>query len=84
MPQRLASAMSMIVFAVCLLIGGLGADNSFGVTVGRALVAMAGTFGIALVIGLMAKWMIDENVAASVGVPTVSESTKSQEKQEAK
>ena len=84
MPQRLAAAMSMIVFAVCLLIGGLGADNTFGVTVGRALVAMGGTFGIAMVIGLMAKRMIDENVAASVGVPTVSESTRSQEKSEAK
>src|SRR4051812_19605462 len=91
MPQRLAAAMSLVVFALCLLIGGLGADNSFGVAVGRALVAMAGTYAIALVIGLMAKRMIEENVAASVaesigrsGGASADASTKSQEKSEAK
>lgn len=66
MPQRLAATMSLIVFALCLLIGGFGADNGFGATVTRALIAMAGTFVIALVIGHMAKRMIAENVAATV------------------
>jgi Na+/H+-dicarboxylate symporter len=75
--------MSLVVFTLCLLIGGFGADNGFGVTVGRALVAMAGTFGIALVIGLMARRMIEENVAASARVSAAA-STKSQEKSEAK
>ncbi|CAN5464933.1 hypothetical protein BH09PLA1_BH09PLA1_28840 [soil metagenome] len=87
MPQRLAAAMSLIVFALCLLIGGIGADNGFGVTVGRALVAMAGTFGIALVIGLMGKRMIDENVGATVrqsAAQSTGASQKSQEKSEAK
>ena len=71
--------MSLVVFALCLLIGGIGAGNSFGVAVGRALIAMAGTYAIALVIGLMGKRMIEENVAASAGG-----STKSQGKSEAK
>jgi len=84
MPQRMAAAMSLIVFALCLLIGGLGADNSFGVAVGRALVAMAGTFVVALVIGHMAKRMIEENVAATVSRTAQNALTKSPEKSEAK
>ena len=79
MPQRLAAAMSLVVFTLCLLIGGIGAGNGFGVAVGRALVAMGSTYAIALVIGLMARRMIEENVAETVRV-----STKSQEKSEAK
>jgi len=84
MPQRMAAAMSLIVFALCLLIGGLGADNSFGVAVGRALIAMAGTFVVALVIGHMAKRMIEENVAATVSRTAQNALTKSPEKSEAK
>lgn len=83
----MAATMSLVVFALCLLIGGFGADNSFGVAVGRALIAMAGTYAIALVIGLMAKRMIEENVAASVRAAaqvSAGTSTKSQEKSEAK
>jgi hypothetical protein len=80
----MAAAMSLIVFASCLLIGGLGADNSFGVAVGRALVAMVGTFVVALVIGHMAKRMIEENVAATMNRRATSVLTKSPEKSEAK
>lgn len=62
MPQRLAAVMSLLVFAVCLFVGGVEADNPFTTTVSRALAAMAGTFVIALVVGYMAQKMIEENV----------------------
>ena len=63
MPTRLAAALSLIVFAVCLVVGGVQAGNPFGTTVLRALAAMAGTFVIGLVIGLMAEIMLKESVA---------------------
>ena len=62
MPQRIAASLALIAFVVCLLIGGLEADNTFATTVGRALVAMAGTFVVGLVLGAMAQKMIDENL----------------------
>jgi len=62
MPQRLAGAISLLVFAMCLLIGGFQAENTFGTAVGRALVAMSVTFAVALVVGHMAKRMIEENL----------------------
>jgi hypothetical protein len=80
----MAAAMSLVVFALCLVIGRIGADNSFPVAVGRALVAMGGTFVVALIIGHMAKRMIDENVAASVSRSAQNALTKSPEKSEAK
>lgn len=54
--------MALLVFAACMLIGGLQAGNPFTTTVSRALVAMAGTFVVAMVIGAMAQKMLDENV----------------------
>ena len=63
MPTRLAAALSLVVFAVCLLVGGLQAGNPFGTTVLRALGAMAGTFVIGLVIGTMAEIMLKESLA---------------------
>jgi hypothetical protein len=62
MPQRLAAVLAMLAFAVCLLIGGIQADNPFTTTVARALVAMAGTFVIGLIVGAMGQKMIDENL----------------------
>ena len=82
MPQRIAACMSLLVFALCLLIGGFGADNSFGTAVGRALVAMIGTYIVALVIGHMAKRMIEENVATTVANSAQMASTKGAEKTE--
>lgn len=74
--------MALLVFALCLLIGGFGADNSFGTAVGRALVAMIGTYIVALIIGHMAKRMIEENVTAAAGNGAQMASTKSPEKSE--
>ena len=84
LPQRVAACLSLVAFALCLLIGGFGADNGFGVTVGRAMLALVGTYIVALVIGHMAKRMLDENVAAAAGNGARMASTKSPEKSEAK
>jgi hypothetical protein len=65
MPQRLAAVLAMLAFAVCLLIGGIEADNPFTTTVVRALVAMVGTFVIGLIVGVMGQKMIDENLNAA-------------------
>jgi hypothetical protein len=62
MPQRIASIMALIAFALCLLIGVVQAQNSFGTTVVRALGAMLATFVIGLIVGMMAQKMLDENL----------------------
>ena len=64
MPQRVAAILSILAFAMCLLIG-LQADNPFTTTVSRALVAMLGTFVIGLIVGAMAQKMLTENVSAT-------------------
>jgi hypothetical protein len=65
MPQRVAAILSILAFAMCLLIGGLEADNPFTTTVSRALVAMLGTFVVGLILGSMAQKMLKENVSAT-------------------
>jgi len=62
MIQRIAASLAMIAFAVCLLVGGLEAENPFSTTVWRALVAMIFTLFIGLILGTMAKAMLDENL----------------------
>ena len=69
MPTRLAASLSLVVFALCLLIGGLEAGNPFGTTVLRALAAMAGTFVIGLVVGVMAEIMLKESIPAPTSAP---------------
>ena len=63
MPRRVAAIMALVAFAVCILVG-LQAENPFATIVSRALVAMAVTFVVGLVVGTMAQKMVDENVAA--------------------
>jgi NhaP-type Na+/H+ or K+/H+ antiporter len=61
-PRRLAVALSLVVFAVCVLCG-MQAGNTFAETVIRALKAMLGTLVIGMIIGAMAQKMLDENAA---------------------
>ena len=63
MSKRLAAVCALLVFAICLLLG-MQADNSFVTTLTRALVAMAVTFVIGLVLGAMAQKMLEENLKA--------------------
>ena len=62
MPKKLAATLALLAFAACLVAGGVHAGNPFGTTVQRALLAMATTYVIGLVIGLMAQKMIEENL----------------------
>ncbi len=64
MPSRFAACLSLIVFAVCLVVGGVEAGNPFTTTVIRALLAMAFTYVIGLILGTMAARMLDENLKA--------------------
>jgi hypothetical protein len=52
---------------VCLVVGGIQADNPFTTAVSRALVAMMGTMVVGLIVGWMAQKMLDENVKAAEG-----------------
>ena len=64
MALRIAATVSLIVFAICLVIGGIQTNNTFFTTVVRALLALLGTFGLGLIIGWMAQKMLDENLRA--------------------
>ena len=61
MPKRLAGCCALVVFAFCLVLG-LRAENTFSTTISRALVAMAGTFVVGLLVGFVAQRMLDENL----------------------
>jgi len=63
MPQRLAVIVALLAFAVCLFVGGFQVGNPFTTTVGRALAAMAGTYVVGLIVGMMGRRAIDENLA---------------------
>ena len=65
MPKKLASTLALLAFAACLVAGGVHAGNPFTTTIQRALLAMACTYVIGLVIGSMAEKMIEENVKAA-------------------
>jgi len=58
----MAGSMALLVFAVCLGVGLLQADNPFATTVLRALGAMVVTFIVGLLVGAMGSKMLDENV----------------------
>ena len=71
--------MSLVAFAVCLLMG-LRADNPFGTIVTNALLAMAATFAVGLVVGAMAQKMLDENLAAGAAAAAPKDSAESKAK----
>jgi len=72
MPRRMAVALAMVVFAVCL-IAGLEADNTFAFTVRRALIAMFVTLVIGLVVGSMGQKMLEESVKQPPEKPQLPE-----------
>ena len=62
MTKRISASLAIIVFAICLLIGGFEANNTFATSVQRALVAMIATLFVGLIVGAMAQKMLDENL----------------------
>jgi preprotein translocase subunit SecY len=72
MATRIAAALSLVVFAVCV-IAGIGAENGFSTVIIRALLAMVVTLVIGLVLGTMAQKMLDENLSGAKKVEEKSE-----------
>lgn len=64
--------MSMVAFLVCI-VTGLQAGNPFSTVVSKALIAMAVTFVVGLILGAMAQKMLDEDANASSAAPINSE-----------
>lgn len=62
MPIRIAGTLSLVAFAACVVAGALVADNTLTTAVLRALYAMAGTFGLGLIVGWMAQQIVRENI----------------------
>lgn len=63
MPQRLAGTLAILAFTICLVIGGVVADNPLTTTITRALVAMIATLVVGLIVGHAGQKMIDERMA---------------------
>ena len=63
MVRRMAASLALVAFAVCL-VAGMNAGNSTATVLANALLAMAVTFAMGLVVGAMAQKMLDESVAA--------------------
>ena len=63
MARRMAGSLALLVFAVCL-VAGMNAGNSTATVLSNALLAMAVTFFVGLVVGAMAQKMLDENISA--------------------
>jgi NhaP-type Na+/H+ or K+/H+ antiporter len=65
MVNRIAGVMALVAFVVCLVAGGIGADNTFATTIERALVALVVTLVIGLILGSMIQKMLDENLKSA-------------------
>jgi hypothetical protein len=59
----MAAAMALLAFAVCL-VAGLVAGNDAATVLLHALEGMGVTLAVGLVVGFMARRMIEENVSA--------------------
>ena len=66
MVNRIAGVMALLAIVICLVVGGIGADNTLATTIERALVAMTVTLVIGLILGAMARNMLEENLKSTV------------------
>jgi len=73
MTQRLAVTMSLIAFALCLVMG-IMAENPFGTVILRALGAMVVTLIVGMALGAMGQKMVDENLRTMEKNKEISES----------
>lgn len=63
MAMRMAAVMALTSFILCLVVGAFEADNPFGTTVYRALVAMIFTLIVGMLIGAAFRAMLRENLS---------------------
>lgn len=75
MNKRIAAAMALVAFALCLA-AGIMADNSFATTVSRALGAMFVTLVVGQIVGAMAQKMLDESMAKNADLSGGKEKVK--------
>jgi hypothetical protein len=66
MMTRIACTLSLLAFVATLVSGSLVAGHPLTTAIPRALVAMAGMFAIGLVVGWMAKKLIEESLQKEV------------------
>jgi hypothetical protein len=62
LPSRFAASLAVLAFAICLVVGAFQADNPFGTTITRALLAMLGTLVVGMVVGWAGQKMIEERI----------------------
>lgn len=62
MANRVAGILSLVAFAMCLLVGAFEAGNPFTTVVWRALQAMFWTYVIGYIIGIAAERMLSEQL----------------------
>jgi NhaP-type Na+/H+ or K+/H+ antiporter len=62
MPSRVAASLGILAFAICLIVGGVQAGNTFSTTITRALMAMGCTVVVGWIIGWAGQKMIDERM----------------------
>lgn len=77
MTNRLAVTMSLVAFALCLVMG-ISAENPFGTVILRALGAMVVTLIVGMVLGAMGQKMIDENLRSMEKNKEIPESKSAQ------
>jgi len=64
MPNRIGGILSLVAFAMCIVVGVTQASNSFVTVLERALYAMVGTYVVGYLVGVALEKMVQENVAA--------------------
>ena len=62
MVNRIAGILALVAFGMTALVGIVDADNGFATSIGRALVAMLGTYVVGYLVGLAAERMLAENL----------------------
>lgn len=75
MANRMAGILSLVAFAMCLVVGAFEAGNPFATVVQRSLVAMFGTYVIGYIIGIAAEKMLSEESTDAEKSEAVKEST---------
>lgn len=63
MVARIAGVLSLVAFALCLVVGAVEAHNPFDTTVKRALTAMVATLFIGLAVGYGFQVLLREHLS---------------------
>ncbi|MGH7178272.1 MAG: hypothetical protein ACREJC_12905 [Tepidisphaeraceae bacterium] len=67
MSQRIGAILSLIAFAMCLLVGVFEADNPMSTVLLRALAALVVMYFVGVIVGVMAQKMLEEKLRDESG-----------------